>query len=137
MYENPPYYITAYGLAVKRGFTGTEEEWLKSLRGPTGPQGSGLIFLGTYPTEEALRAAHPTGNEGDCYKVGTETDYLAYWWNVEKNDWDSLQVMGPTGPQGPEGPQGQLGPEGPTGVPASWHSYSFVPQSQWLHPDNR
>ena len=32
MYENPPYYITAYGLAVKRGFTGTEEEWLKSLR---------------------------------------------------------------------------------------------------------
>ena len=58
MYENPPYYITAYGLAVKRGFTGTEEEWLKSLRGPTGPQGSGLIFLGTYPTEEALRAAH-------------------------------------------------------------------------------
>ena len=25
MYENPPYYITAYGLAVKRGFTGTEE----------------------------------------------------------------------------------------------------------------
>ena len=59
MYENPPYYITAYGLAVKRGFIGTEEEWLKSLRGPTGPQGSGLIFLGTYPTEEALRAAHP------------------------------------------------------------------------------
>ena len=39
MYENPPYYITAYGLAVKRGFIGTEEEWLKSLRGPTGPQG--------------------------------------------------------------------------------------------------
>ena len=30
MYENPPYYITAYGLAVKRGFIGTEEEWLKS-----------------------------------------------------------------------------------------------------------
>ena len=79
MYENPPYYITAYGLAVKRGCTGTEDEWLKSLRGPSGPQGSGLIFLGTYPTEEALRAAHPTGNEGECYKVGTETDYLAYW----------------------------------------------------------
>lgn len=31
-YETPPYYITAYGLAVKRGFKGTEEEWLASLR---------------------------------------------------------------------------------------------------------
>lgn len=26
-------YITAYGIAVKHGFTGTEEEWLESLRG--------------------------------------------------------------------------------------------------------
>ena len=30
------YYITAYGIAVKHGFTGTEEEWLASLRGDTG-----------------------------------------------------------------------------------------------------
>ena len=30
------YYITAYGLAVKHGFTGTEEEWLESLVGEDG-----------------------------------------------------------------------------------------------------
>lgn len=30
------YYITAYGIAVKHGYTGTEEEWLASLRGDTG-----------------------------------------------------------------------------------------------------
>ncbi len=29
----PPYFMTAYGLAVKKGFVGTEEEWLKSLEG--------------------------------------------------------------------------------------------------------
>ena len=29
------YYLTAYGIAVKHGFTGTEEEWLESLRGKT------------------------------------------------------------------------------------------------------
>lgn len=29
--EYPPYYITAYGLAVKHGFKGTEVEWLNSL----------------------------------------------------------------------------------------------------------
>ena len=27
----PPYYLTAYGLAVKQGFRGTEEEWVASL----------------------------------------------------------------------------------------------------------
>lgn len=31
MYSNPPYYLTAYGLAVKRGFRGTEDEWLEFL----------------------------------------------------------------------------------------------------------
>lgn len=30
------YYITAYGIAVKHGFQGTEEEWLKSLKGDDG-----------------------------------------------------------------------------------------------------
>jgi len=32
-YVRPPYYFTAYGLAVKHGFQGTEQEWLDSLRG--------------------------------------------------------------------------------------------------------
>ena len=34
--ENPPYFISAYGIAVKHGFKGTEEEWLESLRGEKG-----------------------------------------------------------------------------------------------------
>ncbi len=35
----PGYYLTAYGLAVKNGFVGSEQEWLESLKGETGPQG--------------------------------------------------------------------------------------------------
>ena len=35
-FENPPYYITAYGLAVKRGYKGTLDEWLSSLQGKPG-----------------------------------------------------------------------------------------------------
>ena len=31
------YYFTAYGIAVKHGFAGTEEEWLESLQGDRGP----------------------------------------------------------------------------------------------------
>ena len=38
-FENPPYYITAYGLAVKRGFKGTLDEWLASLQGEQGAKG--------------------------------------------------------------------------------------------------
>ena len=39
MHDNPPFYISAYSLAVKAGFKGTLEEWLESLQGPQGPQG--------------------------------------------------------------------------------------------------
>ena len=37
--ENPSYYITAYGLAVKRGFVGTLDMWLASLKGEKGEPG--------------------------------------------------------------------------------------------------
>ena len=32
-------FLSAYGIAVKHGYAGTEEEWLASLEGPAGPQG--------------------------------------------------------------------------------------------------
>ena len=31
--------ITAYAIAVKHGYSGSETEWLASLKGATGPQG--------------------------------------------------------------------------------------------------
>ena len=34
--DAPPYFLTAYGIAVKHGFSGTEEEWLASLKGDPG-----------------------------------------------------------------------------------------------------
>lgn len=30
-YTDPPYYITAYGIAVKHGYKGTEEEWINEI----------------------------------------------------------------------------------------------------------
>ena len=33
------YYLSAYGIARKHGYTGTEEEWLAGLKGEAGPQG--------------------------------------------------------------------------------------------------
>ena len=38
-WANPPYYLTAYAIAVKHGFEGTEEEWIASLDGEDGEDG--------------------------------------------------------------------------------------------------
>ena len=59
-YNNPPYYLSAYGLAVKHGFKGTEEEYLASLKGETGATGP------TGPTG----AQGPTGPIGETGPTG-------------------------------------------------------------------
>ncbi len=50
--------LTAYELAVKNGFVGTEEEWLRSLRGADGENGEDLTAQGLY---EAAKANGYTG----------------------------------------------------------------------------
>ena len=86
-YNNPPYYLSAYGLAVKHGFKGTEEEYLASLKGETGETG---------PTG-------PTGAQGPTGPIG------------ETGATGPAGPMGPTGAQGPTGPIGETGATGPAG----------------------
>ena len=108
-YINPPYYLTAYGIAVKHGFRGTEEEWLASLKGE---KGDPVLWKGQYITVEQLRAEHPAGKEGDCYLVGTEL----YWWDPEAGDYaDAGSWQGPRGEPGPRGEKGERGESGPKG----------------------
>jgi hypothetical protein len=53
--ENPPYFLTAYGLAVRGGYGGTLEEWIASLKGETGLSAYDLARAAGYTgTEEAL-----------------------------------------------------------------------------------
>lgn len=75
------YYISAYGIAVKNGYDGTEEEWLLSLVGDTGAEGAGLKILGMYATVEALAAAVTDPSAGDGYTVGTSDSNVYYTWN--------------------------------------------------------
>lgn len=114
-YENPPFYISAYGIAVKNGFTGSEKEWLESLKGARGEPGAGLQFLGNYRDMAALRWAHPTGQAGDCYRVGDADEYAAAYWDPEAGDWLCVAVRGPAGPRGEQGARGQRGEQGPQG----------------------
>ena len=108
----PPYYLTAYGIAVKNGFEGTEQEWLESLVGATG---AGFEIAGEYASLDKLEQAVPDPKQGPAYKVGTEEDYLIYGWSDSQQKWVTVDVRGPMGPQGPQGQQGAQGPAGPKG----------------------
>ncbi|WP_302806774.1 hypothetical protein [Cloacibacillus porcorum] len=56
-----------------------------------------LIILDYYDTEAEMRAAHPTGADGDCYKIG---DNL-YLWGPSTNSWvDIGRLKGDIGPSG-------------------------------------
>lgn len=106
--------------------------------GPTGPQGprgekgadgTSFVVLGRYNSLTMLEGAHPTGNKGDAYAVGSETDNVVYLWDVDAKKWNPIgSLQGPQGPRGaqgpqgatgetgPKGPQGEVGPEGPQGI---------------------
>lgn len=45
----PQYYLTAYGIAVKNGFVGTEQEWVASLKGDKGNPGDVSSVNGVQP----------------------------------------------------------------------------------------
>lgn len=91
---------SAYEIAKKYGYRGTEIEWLNSLKGeagqsgPMGPQGP-RGYTG------------PRGEKGDKGIKGDKGD---------RGDQGIQGPQGNPGPQGPQGPQGVQGPKGNTGA---------------------
>ncbi len=81
-----------------------------------GADGTSFTVLGRYDTLAALKAAHPTGSEGEAWAVGTPEDNDIYLWDVDAGDWANVgSLQGPPGPQGPKGDTGADGPQGPKG----------------------
>ena len=79
--------------------------------GPAGADGTGVTILGSFETEAALKAAHPTGRIGESYLVG---GYL-YVWSATDGSWANVgSIQGPKGETGPAGPQGPAGASGST-----------------------
>lgn len=67
------YYLSAYSIAVKHGFVGTEAQWLQSLRT--------LLPLGMYADMASLESAVDSPETGDSYIVGTADDNRCYFWD--------------------------------------------------------
>ena len=65
-----------------RGLTGAQ-----GPQGEQGPAGEGLEILDEYVTLAALQAAHPTGNPGDAYLVGSGGSFTLYIWSTDQSAW--------------------------------------------------
>ena len=115
------YYISAYSIARKNGFAGTEQEWLKSLegsRGADGAPGAPIVIRDMYGTLDELRTAVTTPNLGDMYAVGTESANVVYFWNGTA--WVGLgAVKGADGAPGKDGVDGAPGVAGKDGTSAT------------------
>lgn len=115
------YYVSAYGIAVKNGFSGTEEQWLESLRGrkgdpgpagPAGPKGDGLEIRGYFDTLSDLINTITDPAPGDTYGVGMEP-YDIYVWDGLNNRWtNNGQLKGEKGDKGDTGADGVDGVDG-------------------------
>ena len=107
--------IGPQGIQGERGPIGPQ-----GIQGPEGPAGTGVTILGSFDTEEELKAAHPTGEKGDAYLI----QGVLYVWSETKGIWDPVGTI-----QGPKGEPGAIGPEGPQGIqgPQGNPGYIFTP----------
>lgn len=114
--ERDGYYLSAYALATKHGYDGTEEEWILSLKGDKGDVGDPVVVRDMYGTLDELNAAVPSPQVGWMYAIGTTSENTVYGWNGV--GWVNYgHIRGKQGPQGEPGPEGKQGPEGLQGEP--------------------
>lgn len=92
---------SAYTVAVRAGFEGTEAEWLESLKGQIGPQG-------------------PTGPAG---KDGSVVELIDGKWYIDGHSTDVL-AQGPKGDKGEKGDQGLPGEPGKDGKPFIYEDFT-------------
>lgn len=101
--------LSAYEIAVQKGFSGTEEEWLLSLKGE-----QGVPFVYSDFTEEQLLSLKgdrgEQGEKGDKGEAFTYEDFTAEQLARLKGE------QGERGEQGIQGIQGMQGEKGETGA---------------------
>lgn len=79
----------------------------KGDKGEDGADGKSFDIKAQFPTEAALRAAHPTGSAGDAYFVGADQNPDLYVWLTDDNDWfNNGKIAGVKGDKGDKGDEG-------------------------------
>lgn len=76
---------------------------------PVGKSGTGLTIRGLYPSLEDLLSAHPMGNVGDAYAIGTDADNTIYLWHEDAEEWVNIgKLKGLDGKNGIDGKDGNV-----------------------------
>lgn len=102
------------GLQGERGERGERGE--TGAQGEPGKDGTSFKVLGLYASLSALQAAHPTGNSGDAWAVGTSEANNIYLWDAEKAQWENIgSIKGQKGEKGDPGERGEQGAQGVQG----------------------
>lgn len=140
------YYLSAYGIAKAHGYTGTEAEWLASLKGAAGEPGKdGKPFHWRGAWDAAATYAHLDAVEhnGSCYVWTDDADSTAGDEPGVDELWELCAAAGAagangapgakgdtgeTGPQGPQGPKGEKGDKGDTGPQGPAGSSAELPE---------
>lgn len=141
--------LSAYEIAVSQGFTGTESEWILSLKGDKGDIGeTGATGLQGPPGNQGIPGQQgekgetglqgskgdpgEKGEKGDtghsAYEIakasgysGTESEWLASLKGDkgDRGEKGETGAVGPIGETGPQGEPGQTGAVGPQGNPGA------------------
>ena len=122
------YYISAYGIAVKHGFEGTEEEWLETLKGLPGEQGLQGIPGPQGPKGDA-GAPGSDGAKGEPGEPGAAAGFGTPVITVDGETGTPSATVTASGPdtakvfsfafhhvKGEKGDAGEPGPKGDTGT---------------------
>ena len=130
------YYLSAYGIAKAHGYTGTEAEWLASLKGAAGEPGKDgkpFNWRGAWNSATSYAPLDAVEHNGSSYVwAGDEASAAGDEPGVDEL-WELCAAAGaagahgapgakgdtgetgPQGPQGPKGDKGDTGPQGPQG----------------------
>ena len=122
--SNIKYYLSAYAIAVKHGYKGSEEQWLESLVGPQGEKGTPFTYADFTP-EQLAALTGPQGPKGDPGATGVQGEKGDAFTYADFTPAQLSALTGPQGPKGDPGPRGAtgpagesiIGPEGPRGLP--------------------
>lgn len=135
--HSPWFWLSAYALAVKHGFKGTEDEWIEEQRvyvqAAQDSANSAHASAEGASISAAAAASSATAAESAAYNAANAVQHPprinagGTWdlWNgaaYVDSGYPSMGATGPTGATGPQGatgatgPKGDTGPQGPQGI---------------------
>ena len=124
--SNIKYYLSAYAIAVKHGYKGSETQWLESLVGPQGEKGTPFTYADFTPAQLAALTG-PQGPKGDTGATGAQGEKGDAFTYADFTAEQLAALKGEKGDKGDTGATGATGATGETGARGNrvWTTFSY------------